>query len=235
MLCTDTPSVHLVLKDFSPKPYCLHLQDRWMNRCSTVGSSGAKAPVLAHPCLDSHWASNRPTVSHIDRQMIRCYYLLQLFFFQSSDVSTKWTVGSSDGANFNFCLLRSVPSTPTLASSVPSVHPTMSFLFLSFLVLTLEFGMWYFCIHGPRNVYKDMLSNMVSHIDHVMNHQNHTRTNGIWCHVRYTITPVVTRSVVLLQFCDMRLVSFILGANCNVHPLIFYVVYSPMVHKNEKN
>jgi hypothetical protein len=33
---------------------------------------------------------------------------------------------------------------------------------------------------GPRNVYKDMLNNMVSPIDHVvMNHQNQTRTNGI--------------------------------------------------------
>jgi hypothetical protein len=32
----------------------------------------------------------------------------------------------------------------------------------------------------PRIVYKDMLNNMVSHIDHVvMNHQNHTRTNGL--------------------------------------------------------
>jgi hypothetical protein len=30
---------------------------------------------------------------------------------------------------------------------------------------------------GPRNVYKDILNNMVSPIDHVvMNHQNHTRT-----------------------------------------------------------
>jgi hypothetical protein len=39
---------------------------------------------------------------------------------------------------------------------------------------------------GPRNVYKDMLNNMVSPIDHVvMNHQNQTRTNGIWGHVRY--------------------------------------------------
>jgi hypothetical protein len=33
---------------------------------------------------------------------------------------------------------------------------------------------------GPRNVYKNMLNNMVSHIDHVvMNHQNHTQTNVI--------------------------------------------------------
>jgi hypothetical protein len=40
---------------------------------------------------------------------------------------------------------------------------------------------------GPRNVYKDMLNNMVSPIDHVvMNRQNQTRTNGKWGHVRYT-------------------------------------------------
>jgi hypothetical protein len=39
---------------------------------------------------------------------------------------------------------------------------------------------------GPRNVYKDMLNNNVSPIDHVvMNHQN--QTNGIWGHVRYNI------------------------------------------------
>jgi hypothetical protein len=41
---------------------------------------------------------------------------------------------------------------------------------------------------GPRNVYKDMLNNMVSPIDHVvMNHQNQTRTNGIWGHVCYNL------------------------------------------------
>jgi hypothetical protein len=40
--------------------------------------------------------------------------------------------------------------------------------------------MWYFTSLGPRNVYKDMLNNMFSSIDHVvMNLQNHTRTNGI--------------------------------------------------------
>jgi hypothetical protein len=34
---------------------------------------------------------------------------------------------------------------------------------------------------GPINAYKDMLDNMVSHIDRVvMNHQNQTRTNDIW-------------------------------------------------------
>jgi hypothetical protein len=31
-----------------------------------------------------------------------------------------------------------------------------------------------------------MLNNMISPTDHVvMNHQNHTQTNGIWGHVRY--------------------------------------------------
>jgi hypothetical protein len=41
---------------------------------------------------------------------------------------------------------------------------------------------------GPRNVYKDMLNNMVSPVDHVvMNHQNQTRTNGKWGHVRYKL------------------------------------------------
>jgi hypothetical protein len=33
-----------------------------------------------------------------------------------------------------------------------------------------------------------MLNNMVSPIDHVvMNHQNQTRTNDIWRHVRYNV------------------------------------------------
>jgi hypothetical protein len=71
---------------------------------------------------------------------------------------------------------------PTLAIKVLSVHPTMSFLFLSLLgfdpgkidyLLNLACGI--FASLGPRNVYKDMLNNIVSPIDHVvMNHQNHT-------------------------------------------------------------
>jgi hypothetical protein len=98
-----------------------------------------------------------------------------------------------------FFLLRSVPSTPMLASTIPSVHPTVSFLFRFFLV----FGPWkidnllnlacgILASLGPRNVYKDMLNNMVSPIDHVfMNHQNQTRANGIWGHVRYNLPLLV--------------------------------------------
>jgi hypothetical protein len=37
-----------------------------------------------------------------------------------------------------------------------------------------------------------MLNTMVSPIDHVvMNHQNQTRTNGIWGHVRYMVPPTM--------------------------------------------
>jgi hypothetical protein len=83
---------------------------------------------------------------------------------------------------------------PTLAIEGPSVHPTVSFLFLFLLgfdprkigyLLNLPYDI--LASLGPRNVYKDMLNNMFSLNDHVvMNHQNQTRTNGIWGHVRYT-------------------------------------------------
>jgi hypothetical protein len=74
------------------------------------------------------------------------------------------------------------------APVVPSVHPTVCFLFLSLLDFNprkidylLNLACDIFASLGPRSVYKDMLNNMVSPIDHVvMNHQNQTRTNGTW-------------------------------------------------------
>jgi hypothetical protein len=71
----------------------------------------------------------------------------------------------------------------------------VSFLFLFFLVfwpsknrVSSQFACGILASLGPRNVYKDMLNNMVSLIDHVvMNHQNQTRTNGIWGHVHYNL------------------------------------------------
>jgi hypothetical protein len=73
----------------------------------------------------------------------------------------------------NLRLLRSVPTTPTLAPMVPSVHPTVSIpcflasftcFFASLIVVAFM---------GPRYVYKDMLDNVVSPITWVsMNHQN---------------------------------------------------------------
>jgi hypothetical protein len=56
----------------------------------------------------THHTSKRPStgsrtthvLTHLDRRIIRCYYLLQLFSFQSFDATTEWTVGSSDSVNF---------------------------------------------------------------------------------------------------------------------------------------
>jgi hypothetical protein len=77
---------------------------------------------------------------------------------------------------------------PTLAIEGRSVHPTVSFLFLFLLgfdprkldyLLNLSYDI--LASLEPRNVYKDMLNNMISSNDHiVMNHQNQTRTNDIW-------------------------------------------------------
>jgi hypothetical protein len=110
-----------------------------------------------------------------------------LFLCNSSGASRNWTVGSSDGVNFILSDAQCTNYTDTYAPMVPSVHPTVCFLFLSLLdfdprkidyLINLACGI--LASLGPRSVYKDMLNNMVSPIDHVvMNHQNQTRTNGI--------------------------------------------------------
>jgi hypothetical protein len=104
-----------------------------------------------------------------------------------TQLGTKGTIGSSYGVNsiLSCCVVYQLHR--CYAPMVPSVHPTVYFLFLSLLgfdlrkidyLLSLACGI--FASLGPMNVYKDMLNNMVSLIDHVvMNHQNHTRTNGI--------------------------------------------------------
>jgi hypothetical protein len=116
---------------------------------------------------------------------------LLLLLCNSSDASTKWTVGSSDGANFSFasCAVYQVHRRLLLVY-VGSSDGVFSFSFLSrFLplknnyLLNLTCGI--FASMRPRNVYKDMLNNMVNLIDHVvMNHQNQTRTNGMRSHAR---------------------------------------------------
>jgi hypothetical protein len=95
--------------------------------------------------------------------------------------------GSSDGAN-PIC-----PSAQCTKYTDACFYDTVgsSDGVLSFSFFFLVFGMWYFGILGPRNVYKDMINNKVSPINHVvMNHQNQTRINGIWGHVRYSNNPI---------------------------------------------
>jgi hypothetical protein len=122
-----------------------------------------------------------------------------LFLPNSSGSSTKWTVGSSDGVNFIWLATQCTNYIDAYAPMIPSIYTTVCFLFFSLLdfdprkidyLLNLACGI--FASLGPRSVYKDMLNNMVSPIDHVvMNHQHQTQTNGIWGHVRYNFPLLV--------------------------------------------
>jgi hypothetical protein len=131
---------------------------------------------------------------HSDHRIIWCYYL-------RSSSSAIHPTHLQNGplvhsmVPTSFCLLCSVRTTPTLCTDGTAVHPTACFLFLSLLdfdtrkidyLLNLECDI--FASFGPRSVYKDMLNNVVSPIDHVvMNHQNQTWTNGKWGYVRYNL------------------------------------------------
>jgi hypothetical protein len=63
-----------------------------------VGSSDVEGFVLARLCLDSNWASDRPTVSLLRPSDHPVLLSSLLFLCNSSDATRKWTVGSSDGA-----------------------------------------------------------------------------------------------------------------------------------------
>jgi hypothetical protein len=128
-----------------------------------------------------------------DHRIIRCYCLL---FFFSATHPTLLENGTSvhlTVPRFSLSLPTRPTIAPTIAIEVPLVHLTVSFLF--FLVFDpwkidylLNLACGILASLGPRNVYKDMLKNMVSPIDHVvMNHQNQTRTNDKWGHVRYNL------------------------------------------------
>jgi hypothetical protein len=131
----------------------------------------------------------------MDRRFIRRCCLL-FFFRNSSDATIKWAVGSSDGALvYTQCTNSSDHCTDaSYLGTVGSSDGVLSFLFLFFLVfwplknrLSSQFGMWYFGILGTYKCLQRDAKQYVSPIDHVtMNHQNQTRTNGIWGHVRYT-------------------------------------------------
>jgi hypothetical protein len=87
----------------------------------------------------------------------------------------------------SFDLLRSVPTTPTLCTDGTVGSSDGVFLFISLLGFDprkidylLNLACDTFASLEPRSVYKDMLNNVVSPIDHVvMNHKNQTRANGI--------------------------------------------------------
>jgi hypothetical protein len=134
----------------------------------------------------------------MDRRFIRRYWLCCFAFFSSSGATRKHTVGSSHGLcklSFLHAVYQLLRHLHHASYCVQSVHPTVPFFFFFFhgfnpwkinYLLILACGI--FACMGPRNVYKDKLKKLVSPIDHaVLNHQNQTRTNGIWGHVHYTI------------------------------------------------
>jgi hypothetical protein len=191
-LYTDGVSDHPVLKDSSPKPYYPHLRERRMNRCPTVGSSGAEAPVLVRLCLDLNWVSDRPMVSSL-RPSNHLVLLSSLFLLcNSSGASRNWTVRPSDGVIFILPVVQSKCTDTCTDGTVGSSDGVFSSLFFRVfdpwkIDYLLNLACRIFASLGPRNVYKDMINNMVSPIDHVvMNHRNQTRTNGIWGHIRYS-------------------------------------------------
>jgi hypothetical protein len=124
---------------------------------------------------------------HSDRRIIRCYCLC------CSSSATRPTL-LENGPSVHPTVPRvstSVPTRPMIALTLAILVPSVYFLLLSCSVLTLDLlilACGILASLGPRSVYKDMLNNKVSPNDHVvMNHQNQTRTNGIWGHVRYNL------------------------------------------------
>jgi hypothetical protein len=84
---------------------------------------------------------------HLVDRIIRCYCLRCSF---SATHPTHLETGPSDHpmVAFSFFLLRSVPTTPTVAPMVPSVHPTVPFFFFSFLSSTCHcFNLSYLTCH----------------------------------------------------------------------------------------
>jgi hypothetical protein len=145
-----------------------------MNRCPIVGSFSAEAPVLARLCPDLNWASDRPTVSYLRPSDHPVLLSSLLLLCNSSSASRNWTVRPSGSVIF---ILPTTQCTKcTDACTDGTVGSSDGVNFLPFLprfwplkiILSSQFG-----------------------IDHfVMNHQNQTRTNGIWGHVHYNI-PLV--------------------------------------------
>jgi hypothetical protein len=207
MLYTDGALVHPVLKTPQPSRVCKLSRDRRIDRRFLL----TKASV--HPVLKtSSWRIFVliQTECRIDRQcprsdrrIIRCYCLC----CSSSAIHLMHLgIGASIHPTVStsfFSAAQCTNYTDANAPMVPSVHLTVCSLFLSLLGFDprkinylLNLACDILASLGPRNVYKDMLNNMVSLINLVvMNHQNQTRTNGKWGHVSYKTlaTPLLSR------------------------------------------
>jgi hypothetical protein len=125
-----------------------------------VGSSGAEDFVLTRLCLDSNWASDRPTVSSLRPSDHPVLLSSLLFLCNSSGTSRNWTVGSSDGVNFVCPVVQCTNYTDAMHQWYR--HPTVSFLLIFFLVFDpwkidylLNLACCSFAFMRPKNVYKE--------------------------------------------------------------------------------
>jgi hypothetical protein len=172
------------------------LASNWLSDRPTLTLTKASGhPVLkAFSWRVSVWIQTERRIDrrgpHLDRRIIRCYCL------HCSSSATRPTL-LGDGPSVHPTVPRvwpCVPTRPTIAPTLvfegPSVHPTVSFLFLFLLGFDPLFCSFLHVVFlHPWDLEmstKTCSDNKVSPNDHVvMNHQNQTRTNGIWGHVLY--------------------------------------------------
>jgi hypothetical protein len=98
-----TPTVRQIIRCWRTSrqnvSVCFFVTVRWTD-ASTDHGVGSEGFVLARLCLNSSKVSDRPTVSSLRPSDHLVLLSFLLFLCYSSGASTKWTVGSSDGANF---------------------------------------------------------------------------------------------------------------------------------------
>jgi hypothetical protein len=153
----------------------------------SVGSSSATSCCTRASLSCACEPPDRSTVPSNGPSVCLTPSSLRLHLCNSSDATRNWTVGSSDGAlAFTQCTNSSNHCTDACyLSTVGSFDCVLSFLFL-LRFWPLKFLHVIFLHPWDLEMYKDMLNNLVSLINHVViNHQNQTWTNGLWGHVRY--------------------------------------------------
>jgi hypothetical protein len=141
------PSSHRSRRGHIHLPRVLPLVGCRFKTPTRVSSSGAEDFVVARLCLDSNWASDRPTVSSL-RPSDHLVLLSSLLLLCNLAHLETWpldhlTVSSS------FFLLRSVPTTPTLCTdgTVFSSDGVFFLLFIRVFNLDLCFNLTYLTCH----------------------------------------------------------------------------------------
>jgi hypothetical protein len=135
-LYIDGASVHPVLKTPRPCCLCMLLRDRRIDRCFLLTKALVHSVLKVLSWRVSVWIQTERQIDrrcpHLDRRIIRCYCL------RCSSSATRPTL-LGNWPSVHPTVPRVSPSVPTrpmiaptFAILMPSVHPTVSFLFLFF-------------------------------------------------------------------------------------------------------